>query len=122
MKRLILIVSLLAVAACDSTVHVAQITLNKTELSLIEGDIAGLYFTIEPADASDKSVSWRSSDESVARVVNGEVTAVSPGIATISVITNDMNVVATCLVTVARRIYEISNIKFEKDLIELEPK
>ena len=60
-----------------------------------------LTATVEPADASDKTVSWVSSAPGVATVDgSGTVTAVSKGTATITVTTNDGNKTDTCTVTV----------------------
>ena len=58
------------------TVDVTGVTLNKTELSLTVGESATLTATVTPANATDKSVMWSSSDPSVATVENGRITAV----------------------------------------------
>ncbi len=80
---------------------VTSVTLNKTTLSLTAGDTATLTATVKPADATDKSVTWSSSDKKVATVdAGGKVTAVAPGTASITVTTTDGNKTATCAVTV----------------------
>jgi uncharacterized protein YjdB len=56
--------------------------------------------TVLPEDATDKSVTWTSDNEEVATVVDGVVTAVSEGTASITVTTVDGNLTATCVVTV----------------------
>lgn len=81
-------------------VHVTLISLDRIELSLKEGETATLTPTIEPAAATDKSVTWSSDNTSVATVSDGKVTAVKAGTATISVKTADGGKVATCVVTV----------------------
>ena len=83
------------------TVAVTGVTLDKTTLKLIEGDNSTLTATVAPANATDKSVTWTSSDNSVATVSNsGVVTAISEGSATIVVRTSNGGFTATCDVTV----------------------
>ena len=79
-------------------VPVSSITLNKTELTLLVGDNAQLEATVNPEDATDKAVTWYSSDTDIATVDDGKITAVNFGIAYISVQTG--NLVETCTVTV----------------------
>lgn len=82
-------------------VAVNSVSLNKTELTLPRTESYTLVATINPSDASDKSVTWKSSDESVAKVdANGKVTALKVGTATITVTTVDGGKTATCEVTV----------------------
>lgn len=85
-------------------IAVTGVTLNKTVLTLTEGDSETLTATIAPSDAANKSVRWISSDESVATVSNGKITAVKEGTATITVITADGGKSASCTVTVKSNI------------------
>ncbi len=83
------------------TVAVTGVTLDKSELTLEAGRTVTLTATVAPADATDKSVTWASSNESVATVsANGKVTAVAEGAATITVKTADGGFTKTCTVTV----------------------
>ncbi len=85
----------------STTVSVSSVSLDKTELTLPRLDSYTLLATVGPSDASDKSVTWKSSDESIATVdANGKVTAVKVGKATITVTTVDGGKTATCEVTV----------------------
>ena len=85
-------------------IHVTSVSLNKGSLTLDEGDSDTLAATVLPENATDKSVTWTSSDSSVASVDNnGKVTAVSEGQATITVTTNDGGLTATCQVTVNQK-------------------
>ena len=60
-----------------------------------------LKATVNPSDASNKNVTWKSSDDKIATVdANGKVTAVAVGKATITVTTEDGGKTATCEVTV----------------------
>lgn len=84
----------------DETVAVTGVTLDKKTAELKVGESATLKATVNPSDATDKSVTWSSSDEKVATVTNGTVKAVAAGTATITVTTKDGGFTATCEVTV----------------------
>ena len=76
------------------------ITLDQTSLSMNSGTTAQLTATITPAEAF-ASITWTSSDESVATVnANGLVTAVAGGTCTITAKTSGSNKTVTCSVTV----------------------
>lgn len=91
-----------------ATVSVTGVTLDQTELSLYTGESATLTATVQPADATNKDVSWESSNPDVATVVGGTVTAVKEGEATIIVMTVDGGKTATCTVKVTQSTYGIS--------------
>ncbi|MBQ7257630.1 MAG: Ig-like domain-containing protein [Abditibacteriota bacterium] len=80
---------------------VTGVSLNKTSLDLMKGDTFVLKATVKPSGALDKTVTWSSSNEKVAKVSSsGKVTAVAKGSATITVTTNDGGKTAKCKVTV----------------------
>ena len=82
-------------------VAVTGVTLNKNATTLTAGGNETLTATVAPNNATDKSVSWSSSDESVATVnSSGKITALAAGEATITVTTTDGGFEATCTVTV----------------------
>ena len=84
-----------------ATVQVTGITLDKTSLTLKEGESVTLTPTVKPDNATNKSVTWTSGNESVATVDNtGKVTGVKAGTATIIAATQDGGKTATCTVTV----------------------
>ena len=83
-------------------VLVTSVALNKSELSLYTGQSEILTATVQPEDATNKTVTWSTSNASVATVENGVVTAVAAGTATITVTTEDGNKTATCAVTVEK--------------------
>lgn len=68
-------------------IPVGEVALDKSEYAFHTiGSTLTLIPTVSPSDASDKSVSWKSSDESVATVdQTGKVTAIGNGVATITV-------------------------------------
>lgn len=85
-----------------SAIAVTSVSLNETTKSLEKGQSFNLVATISPEDATDKSVTWSSSDENVAIVSNGSVTAVGAGTATITATSVSNNAKkATCTVTVS---------------------
>ncbi len=81
---------------------VTKVELNKTSLTLDVNESDTLTATVTPDNATNKNVKWESSDTSVATVdVNGKVTAVAQGTATITVTAQDgSEEKATCSVTV----------------------
>ena len=92
-------------ATCTLTVEkkvipVSGISLNHTSATLVEGDSITLTATVTPADATDKTVTWSSSDETVATVdANGKVVAIAPGTAVITALAGDFT--ATCEIVVS---------------------
>ena len=65
-------------------VHVSSITLNPTSLELAEGSKKTIRATVLPKNASDKTIIWTSSNENIATVADGVVTAIYPGTVTIT--------------------------------------
>lgn len=83
------------------TTKVEQITLNKTEGVLTVGNTHTIKATVFPEDATDKAVTWKSSDESIATVdAEGNVTAKDTGNVTIMAVNSDGDVSADYALTV----------------------
>ena len=83
-----------------NTVAVTGVTVAPTA-SLYVGETTTLTATVSPSNATNKNVTWTSSNGSVATVsAAGVVTAVAAGTATITVTTVDGSQTATCAVTV----------------------
>ena len=84
---------------------VTGVTLNKNNLSLYSNttpNTATLIATVAPANATDKSVTWQSSNTAVAAVdASGNVTAAGNGTAIITVTTSDGGYTASCTMTVS---------------------
>ena len=91
-------------ASCTVTVTVVEVTgvsLDKPSLNLQIGGKETLTATIAPSNASNKELTWSSSNASIASVSNGVVTGVSAGTATITVASvAKPTITATCEVTV----------------------
>lgn len=87
-------------------VAVSGVTLDKETVSLQVGLTVKLTAAVSPANAADKSVTWASSDPSIATVADGVVTGTGVGTATITVTTTDGNKTASCEVTVTEATYD----------------
>lgn len=97
------------VALNVKSVPVTGVTLDKQTLELYTGDSQPLTATVQPANATNKNVTWSSDNEKVATVdANGNVTAVAAGTATITVTTADGGHTATCKVTVKDPVYSMA--------------
>ena len=83
----------------DTKVSVKGISLNKTSLTLQKGEKQTLTAIITPSNATDKSITWSSSNPDVVQVQKGTVTGISSGTATITATTSNGKK-ATCTVTV----------------------
>ncbi|MCL2461974.1 MAG: Ig-like domain-containing protein, partial [Defluviitaleaceae bacterium] len=80
---------------------VTGVSLDKTSASVAVGKTTQLTATVEPSDAADKAVSWKSSNEDIATVSQtGLVTAEAEGEADITATTDDGGFSAVCAVTV----------------------
>ena len=85
----------------SATVHVTGVTVSPTVMTINVGETSAVTATVLPADATDKSVTWTSSNPSVATVdASGNVTAIAEGNANITVRTTDGNYTAQCAATV----------------------
>ena len=106
-------------ASCTVTVNVPpeKITLNKTSVTVYKGNTVSLTASVAPSDAYDKTVSWSSSDRSVATVSNGKITAVKPGSAVITAATVNGKT-AKCTVTVKKYVAP-TGIKLSRNALTL---
>ena len=106
-----------AVTVVAKTVDVSSVTLSKSELTLTEGESETITATVKPDDATDKTVSWSSSDPAVATVDGGKITAVKEGTATITAKAGDKT--ATCKVTVEKKVIAVESVELDKTELEL---
>ena len=105
-----------------TTVAVKSVTLDQTTLTKAVGDDAvTLTATVDPSDASDKTVTWKSSDASIAAVdANGKVTFEAAGTATITATatngTDDTadDKTATCEVTISAKKVNVESVKLDQ--------
>lgn len=87
----------------DKPVAVTGVTLNKNTMSLVATAEETLTATVAPENATNKAVTWSTSNDKVAAVADGKVTAVAPGEAVITATTADGGFTATCKVTVTEK-------------------
>ena len=85
----------------EGTIAVSAIAVNPTTAAVKPGATVTLSATVTPEDATDKTITWSSSDEKVATVDGGKVTGVAEGTATITATTKSGDKTATCTVTVS---------------------
>jgi len=121
---------LVAVVACNRnddsnngdtpTISVTGVSLNQSTASLVVGDTLQLTATVQPADATNRVVSWSSGDTTVATVNStGLVTAVSSGTSTITVTTQDGNRTAICVVTVNPATIPVASVTLNQTSVTL---
>lgn len=97
-----------ASATCRITVTegiaVTSVSLNQTSLSLEVGDIKTITATVLPSNAIDKSLTWESSDETIAIVDNGKINAIKAGLSKITATVG--GITASCEVLVSNKTFE----------------
>ncbi len=91
-------------------VKVTSLSLNKTSADVALSGTDTLTASVAPADATNNSVTWQSSDNNVATVVNGLVKGVGIGTAVITAVTEDGNKTAQCSVNVIAIITKVNYI------------
>jgi len=92
-------------ADCDvgvipSVIHVEKVTLNKSTLSIKQGKSTSITATISPSTASNKNITWTSSNNDVATVKNGLIKGISQGETVITAKSVDGGISASCNVII----------------------
>ena len=101
-------------------VNVTEVTLDKTELTLTEGEAETLTATVRPDNADNRKVTWSSDKTEVATVDGaGKVTAVKAGEAVITVTTEEGGKTATCKVTVKAKTVSVTEVTLDKTELTL---
>jgi len=109
-----------AVTVKAKAVNVTDVTLDKTELTLTEGETETLTATVRPDNADNRKVTWSSDKTDVATVDgDGRVTAVKAGEATVTVTTEDGGKTATCKVTVKAKTVSVTEVTLDKTELTL---
>lgn len=97
----------------EPKIDVTGITLSETSGNLYTGGTVTLKATVTPNNATNKKVTWSTSDDTIATVSDGVVTAVAAGNATITATTNDGGYTATYDLTVAEKKATIYSVDYE---------
>ena len=106
------------VVVAKHVIPVTAVKLSASSLALTEGDVARLTATVEPADATDKTVVWSSDSPEIAEVdQEGNVTAKSEGEAVITAVSGDVS--GTCTVVVSKRIIPVTSVAVIPEYVEL---
>ena len=102
-------------ATCKVVVkkHTDGLKISSTSETLYVGKTVTLTAEVTPADATNKNVIWSSSDEAVATVKNGKITALRSGIAIITAKTEEGEFYGICIIKVVQGIEEIKLDKSE---------
>ncbi|PLW98822.1 MAG: hypothetical protein C0594_17875 [Marinilabiliales bacterium] len=118
---LLIVFSLIVIAACKKENNVTGVSINKETLTITVNESAQLTASVEPEDAEDKGLLWSSSDESVASVDNGLVMGISAGNVTITVETVDGGFTASCAVTVTENAINVTSITLGTTSVSMVP-
>ncbi len=97
----------------EGTVPVTSIAINPTTKTIKVNEIATLGLTINPSNATDKTITWNSSDDTVVSVNNGVITGKKVGRATISA-KSDNGKIATSVIVVETSAIAVTGIKLNK--------
>ena len=107
------------VEVTEKVYSVTGVSLDNKSIAITEGDEITLIATINPQNATNKNVTWSSSNTEVAVVDNGKVTALKPGQADITVTTEDGGKTATCEVKVSEKVYPVTSVSLDKTSVEM---
>ena len=100
-------------------IPVTNVTLNSSNVDLVEGDTFLLTATVSPSNATNTTVLWTTSNSSVATVEKGLVLAVSPGEATITATSDDGGKKTTCTVHVSAKVIPVEGVSLNMTSLSL---
>ena len=114
-------------ASCTVTVenpnfvHIDEIKMKTEELNLNKGENGWIGVTYNPSNASNKVLTWKSSNEDVAIVREGNVKAVGEGTAILTATSEDGGKTASCKVIVTGGKKHLENIVLKTTTLEMKP-
>ena len=109
-----------AVTVKAKAVNVTDVSLDRTELTLTEGEAETLTATVKPDNADNRKVTWSSDKTEIATVGgDGRVTAVKAGEAVVTVMTEDGGKTATCKVTVKAKTVSVTEVTLDRTELTL---
>ena len=110
------------VSVKKNLIHVTGVSLNTNELTLVAGDTETLTATVQPDDATNKTVTWTSSNPEAATVTDdGLGTAIAKGTAIITATTQDGGKTASCVVTVTAAPISVTGVSLNTPELILSP-
>lgn len=118
MRKLFLLIAsaFVLLASCqkvDLNVPVSNVTFITSAKSVLTGETAELEVVISPADATDKTLRWATSNDNIVSVnQNGEIKGIAPGQATVTVVTHDGGLKDECTITVKNKDVPVTGIKW----------
>ena len=119
-SAIVCVFSTLVIVSCEKEkdVPVSSVSISQGTAEMLIGETIQLNATVLPSDASDKTVTWASSKQSVATVTNkGSVTAIAEGTSTITASAGGKS--GTCTITVSKKVVEVSSIELNKTSAQL---
>ena len=115
------VLGLIVLASCqkkEQEIPVSSVSINKATVDLTIGETVQLSATVAPADATQKTISWSSSNQSVATVDNGKVAAIAEGSASITASCGGKS--ATCMVSVKKAVVAVTAVVLNKESLSLQ--
>jgi uncharacterized protein YjdB len=106
------------VTVLKKVIPVVSVSLDRNAVTLEPGQSTTLVATVSPSDATDKTVSWTNSDDTVISLSGGSITALKEGSATVTAIAGDKS--ASCVVTVAKSVVPVTSVTLDQTSITLE--
>lgn len=103
----------------SETINVTGVELNKDSLTLQEDESEQLSVIVYPLNATNKNVTWTSSNNAIATVNDGLVTALKAGSTTITVRTSDGGFTDSCLLTVTEKSTSVNKVELNVDSVVL---
>ncbi|MCI8444437.1 MAG: hypothetical protein HFJ37_04685, partial [Clostridia bacterium] len=101
------------VTVTDGTVRLQKLTLKSNLEILTKGKNTTIYAVYNPSNVTDKVLTWSTSDSSVVKVSEGNITAVGTGVATVTAKARDGGKTASCQVVVVNENTNMKNITLE---------
>jgi len=110
------------VTVLPKTIAVESVDLERHTLALKVGQTDRFHAIITPADATNKTVTYESSDPTIVKIIGDEgnqIEALKEGTATITVTTADGSKTATCVVTVTANTIPVTGVTLDKQTLNL---
>lgn len=121
MRKIVLLLLLTILAVGCSTkkesINVESVSLNTASLEMTVGETVKLIAKVIPSNADDANVTWGTSNQNIATVSDGRVSAIAEGTCTITASAGGKS--ATCQVKVQKATIDVASITLSKTEIEL---